>query len=375
MRRVDSRPLALTVLQALPALGEGGVERGTLEIAEHLIREGHRSMVVSAGGHLVEDLVAQGSEHIEWSIGRKSPFSLRWIPRLRRMLERERIDLVHARSRFPAWITWLALRGIPPHRRPRWVTTVHGFYSVNPYSAIMTRGERVIAVSRAIRDYIEQSYRNVDVSRIQVIHRGVDPERFPYKFEPAPHWRVAWSQRYPELGQQFVIVIAGRLSRIKGHEDFLYVLAHLAKSGLPVHGLVVGNDQRKSDYVSALKQTVRDRSLPITFCGFRSDITEIYASADLVLSLSSKPESFGRSVLEPLSLGVPVIGYDQGGVGEILQTMFPEGRVAPGDVAAVTAKAREFIENPPQVRHENPYPLHLMQEQTLALYQELCGEV
>ena len=366
--------MALNILQVLPALSEGGVERGTLEIAEHLIRKGHRSMVVSAGGQLVEDLVGRGSEHIEWSIGKKSPFSVRWIPRMRRMLERERIDLVHARSRLPAWITWLALRGIPRDRRPRWVTTVHGFYSVNPYSAIMTRGERVIAVSRAIRDYIERSYSQVDVNRIQVIHRGIDPERFPYNFEPAPHWRATWSQRYPELAKKLVIVIAGRLSRIKGHEDFLYVLAHLVKRGLPVHGLVVGNDQRKSDYVKALKKTARDRDLPITFCGFRSDITEIYATANLVLSLSSKPESFGRSVLEPLSLGVPVIGYDQGGVGEILQTMFPEGRVIPGDVSAVTEKACEFIENPPQVSQVNPYPLHLMQERTLTLYEELCGE-
>ena len=366
--------MALTIAQILPALEEGGVERGTLEIAHHLICEGHRSIVVSAGGRLVEDLVARGSEHFEYGVGKKSPFTLRWVPRLRRLLQREEVDVVHVRSRLPAWITWLAIRAIPAERRPRWVTTVHGFYSVNPYSAIMTRGERVIAVSNAIRDYISRSYPRVDEKRVRVIHRGVDQDAFPHGFEPPAHWRASWSQRYPELVGKFVIVIAGRLSRIKGHEDFLYVIAQLAKSGLPIHGLVVGNDQRKSDYVSALKQTVRERNLPITFCGFRSDITEIYAVSDLVVSLSTKPESFGRSVLEPLSLGIPVIGYNRGGVGEILQTMFPEGGVPPGDVLGVTQKITQLIATPTRVVETNPYPLSRMQEQTLSLYEELCNE-
>ena len=207
-----------------------------------------------------------------------------------------------------------------------------------------------------------------------MIHRGIDAEQFPHGLEPLPHWRSNWFQRYPQLSGKFVVVIAGRLSRLKGHEDFLYVIANLAKSGLPVHGLVVGNDLRKSDYISALKQTVSNHALPITFCGYRSDIKQIYAVADVVLSLSSKPESFGRSVLEPLSLGVPVVGYDQGGVGEILATMFPEGRLPPGDVAAVAQKVREFIADPPQVVATNPFPLSLMQEHTVRLYEELCLE-
>ena len=143
--------MALSVAQVLPALDEGGVERGTLEIAEYLVREGHRSMVISAGGRLVDDLVGRGSKHIQWTIGNKTPLTLRWVSKLRRLFLHEHIDVVHTRSRLPAWITWLALRGMAVKQRPRWVTTVHGFYSVNPYSAIMTRGERVIAVSRSIQ--------------------------------------------------------------------------------------------------------------------------------------------------------------------------------------------------------------------------------
>ena len=371
---MDFESVALTVAQVLPALDEGGVERGTLEIAEHLVKSGHRSIVVSGGGRLVDDLVSHGSEHINHTIGKKSPFTLRWVVKLRRLFQQHHVDVVHARSRVPAWITWLALRGIPFENRPRWVTTVHGFYSVNPYSAIMTRGEQVIAVSRVILDYIRQNYPHVDEQRVSLIHRGIDPKQFPYGFTPTGQWRVDWSQLYPELNGKFVILIAGRLSRIKGHEDFLYVIANLARMGLPVHGLVVGNDQRKSDYVAALKRTVRDRQLPITFCGYRSDIKEVYAMSNLGVSLTTKPESFGRSVLEPLSLGVPVIGYDQGGVGEILGTVFPKGRVATGDVAAATQRAREFIAKPPTVASGNPFSLLRMQEQTLALYELICSD-
>ena len=371
---MDFKSVALTVAQVLPALDEGGVERGTLEIAEHLVKAGHRSIVVSAGGRMVDDLVATGSEHINYAIGKKSPFTLRWVSKLRKYFQQQNIDVIHARSRLPAWITWLALRGIPVENRPRWITTVHGFYSVNPYSAIMTRGERVIAVSKVIRDYIRQNYPKVDEQRISLIHRGIDPERFPYGFTPTRQWQVDWSQLYPELNGKFVILIAGRLSRIKGHEDFLYVIANLARLGLPVHGLVVGNHKRKSDYVVALKRTVRDRELPITFCGFRRDIKEVYSMSNLVVSLTTKPESFGRSVLEPLSLGIPVIGYDQGGVGEILERVFPKGRVATGDVAAVTQRAGEFIANPPTVARGNPFSLLRMQAQTLALYEMICNE-
>ena len=371
---MDIKPVALTVAQVLPALDEGGVERGTLEIAAHLVEKGHRSMVISAGGRLVHDLQAQGSEHINYAIGKKSPLTFRWVAKLRRLFQQQHIDLVHARSRVPAWIAWFALRGLPLEKRPRWVTTVHGFYSVNSYSAIMVRGEQVIAVSRGIRDYIRRNYPLVDEKRITLIPRGIAPEQFPYGFAPSNHWRATWSQRYPELTGKFIISIAGRLSRIKGHEDFLYMIANLARMGLPVHGLVVGNDRRKSDYVAALKRTVRDRQLPITFCGYRRDIKEVYAISDLVVSLTTKPESFGRSVLEPLSLGVPVIGYDQGGVGEILEQSFPKGRVVAGDVAAATQRASEFVANPPRVEQDNPFPLIRMQEQTLMLYEALCNE-
>ena len=141
----------LTVLQVVPELEAGGVERGTLEVARELVRRGHRSLVISNGGRMVEQLQREGSTHIQCPIGRKSPLTLWQFGRMRRLLRDEHVDVVHARSRIPAWVTWLAWKSLPTTQRPHFVTTVHGLYSPNAYSQIMTRGEVVIAVSRTFR--------------------------------------------------------------------------------------------------------------------------------------------------------------------------------------------------------------------------------
>ncbi|MDQ3511058.1 MAG: glycosyltransferase, partial [Pseudomonadota bacterium] len=130
----------LTVMQLLPSLDSGGVERSTLEIADALVREGHRSMVVSAGGRLLPQLLASGAEHAVLDIGRKSLWTLRQIAPLRELIRSEQVDIVHARSRLPAWLAVLALHGLPATARPRLVTTVHGLNSPSRYSAVMTRG-------------------------------------------------------------------------------------------------------------------------------------------------------------------------------------------------------------------------------------------
>lgn len=361
----------LTVLQLLPSLESGGVERGTLEVANELVQRGHRSLVISSGGRMVEALERAGSTHITWDISKKSPLALRFVPRLRRLLTDQRIDIVHARSRLPAWIAYLAWRGMDPATRPHFVTTVHGLYSVSRYSAVMTRGERIIAVSNAARDYVLTNYPQVDASRIVVIPRGVDPQKFPYGYRPSAEWLATWYAQYPQLKGKFVITLPGRLTRLKGHEDFITLMARLKRKGLPVHGLIVGGeDPKRRAYARALHDGVINEGLQetITFTGQRTDILDVYAASNLVLSLSNKPESFGRTVLEPLSLGVPVIGYDHGGVGEILDTVFPSGAVALGDLAALAARIGDWHRSPPTVPNTHPYTLRNMLDATLALY-------
>ncbi|GBE49414.1 2-deoxystreptamine glucosyltransferase [bacterium BMS3Bbin13] len=372
---MPDRPL--TVLQLLPALHGGGVERGTLEVAAELVRRGHRALVVSAGGRLVEALTAAGAEHYEWPIGVKSPGTLRWVPRLRRLLQRERVDILHVRSRLPAWIGWLAWRGMDPRTRPRFVTTVHGLYSVNAYSAVMTRGEAVIAISQAVQEYIRRHYPEVPSERVWVIHRGVDRSYYSYGFRPDSEWLDVWHRRYPHLKDHFLITLPARITGWKGHRDFITVIGALCDRGIPVHGLAVGEaPRRKRRYLEELRSRIRSAGLEdqITFIGHRRDLREVMAVSDVVLSLSADPEAFGRTTLESLSIGRPVAGYDHGGVGEQLRTILPAGRVPPRDVDSMVALLVRWYECPPTVPAEHPFTLGSMLEKTMEVYRQLMDE-
>ncbi len=140
---------AITVVQMLPELESGGVERGALEMGRYLCRHGHRSIVISAGGRLVERLLKEGSEHFFWQVGRKTPVCLKYILPLRRLLVQEKVDILHLRSELPAVVGCRYLEESSRRLRPKLVTTFHGFYSVNAYSAVMA-GQKVIAISSAV---------------------------------------------------------------------------------------------------------------------------------------------------------------------------------------------------------------------------------
>lgn len=165
----------LTVVQLLPALESGGVERSAIEISEALVAAGHRSIVVSAGGRLLPALRDTGAEHIALDIGRKSLLSFRHLPALRKLFVREQVDIVHARSRLPAWLGWKAVQGIAAAQRPHFVTTMHGLNSPGRYSAVMTYGERVICVSDTVRAYLLRHYPRTDAGKLRVIDQGRRP--------------------------------------------------------------------------------------------------------------------------------------------------------------------------------------------------------
>ena len=155
----------LVVVQLIPALHSGGAERSALEVGRALVAAGHRSIVISAGGRLVAQLEAEGSEHITLDLGRKSLRTLTRCGALRRVLRELKPDIVHARSRLPAWMGWWAMKGMAP--QPHFVTTVHGLNSPGRYSAILLRGERVVAVSQTLRIQFEESWIEVQESREQ----------------------------------------------------------------------------------------------------------------------------------------------------------------------------------------------------------------
>ncbi len=368
-------PRPLTVVQLLPALESGGVERSTIEIAEALAGAGQRAIVVSAGGRLLPRLRATGAEHVTLDIGRKSPFALRHVRTLRALLVRERADIVHARSRLPAWLGWWALRGLPEAARPRFVTTVHGLNSPSRYSAIMARGERVICVSATVRDYVLRHYPRTDPGRLRVIPRGIDVAEFPRAPMPDRAARARVAASHPALGGDGpLLLLPGRGTRLKGHADALALLGHLRGEGVDARLWMPGARERgRERYVADLEAEAMlggfADALAIT--PPTSAIAEADAACDLVLQLSRKPESFGRTVLEALSVGRPVVGWDHGGVGELLRALQPAGAVAPFDAEALQRAARAAIDGPPSLPATIPFTLQAMQDATLSVYDEL----
>jgi glycosyltransferase involved in cell wall biosynthesis len=361
----------LTVLQLLPALASGGVERTTLEVAEALVRAGHRSIVVSAGGGLVPALEAAGSEHLSLDIGRKSPASLRHVGSLRRLFQQVQPDIVHARSRLPAWLAWLALRRGRPAGL-HFVTSVHGLNSPGLYSGILTRGERVICVSPAVREHVLRHWPRTDPARLSIIEPGIDPAVFHRETNsdssaPLPS---------PRLPGEKLLLMPGRGTRLKGHAAALQLLAGLGGAGLNARLWLLGTrEPGREAYVAELQVLaqalgVADR---VRIDPPSEHVLAAYRHSDLVLQLSAKPEAFGRTVLEALAVGRPVVGWDQGGVGDLLARYFPAGRVAPGDQPALLATTLRVLADGRQPPRIWPQTLATMQAQTLEVYESLAG--
>ena len=364
----------LTVVQLLPALESGGVERSTLEIASALVRAGHRAIVVSAGGRLVPSLEAIGATHVALDIGRKSPLSLRHVATLRRLFERERADIVHARSRVPAWLARFALRGGGAH----FLTTVHGLNSPSRYSAVMASGERVVCVSETVRVHVLRHYPRVDPAHLRVIPRGIDPAAFPRAPLPDVAARAEAAARHPRLGGSGpLLLMPGRGTRLKGHADALALLARLRADGVDARLWMPGAlDPSRARYVAELEAEARTLGVAdaVAITAPTAAMPRAYAASDLVLQLSRKPEAFGRTVLEAVASGRPVAGWDHGGVGEQLAQWWPQGAVAPFDGAALAANVAGQLARRAAPAVTMPDTLRAMQEATLSLYVELAGQ-
>ncbi len=370
----------ITVVQLLPDLNAGGVERGTLEIADYLSSQGHRSIVISGGGRLVPSLEKGGSRHLSWPIGVKSPLTLGRILTLRRFMQKESVHILHARSRVPAWIGYLAWKSLPAAKRPRFVTTFHGYYSINRYSAVMTKGERVIAISRAIASHITEHY-GLAEEKIRLIYRGFDEAVFdPTAVAPT---RIHSLKRRWQIDRQKepVIMLPGRLSPWKGHEVFIRGLATI--KDLPWLAICVGDvDENPAlrDRLEALKiqEGVEDR---IRFVGHCEDMPAAVMISDLVVSASStQAEAFGRVAVEAQAMGKPVVATAHGGSLETVLDQTTGWLVKPNDAAALSgamaeavrdrAKRERFGEHGFRWVREH-FTVKNMCEKTLHLYGEL----
>jgi glycosyltransferase involved in cell wall biosynthesis len=366
------------IVQALVSLNLGGSELVATELSEFAVSQGHQVTVIAADGPLGDRIRACSAEHLDWPIGKKRLATLRLISRLSEWLNQQRPDILHVHSRLPAWICHLAIRRLDAAVRPVFITSMHGHYSVSRYSAVMAGGDRVIAVSEHIRDYTLHNYPKTDPRRVLTIHGGVSHREFPYGYRPEAAWYEQTWRDFPELEQRRLLCLPGRLSRYKGHPDFIELIARLLPDFSDLQGVIVGKARPGSRYRDELeglaeRYGVLDR---ITFAGARTDMRDWLSASEFVFSLcSDPPEAFGRTVPEALHLGVPVIGWDHGGVQEVLAGVFPAGAVPPGDHARLLERSRDFLRQRPPVARNTAFGLQESMQKTMAVYHQALAEM
>ena len=362
-------------MQILPRLEGGGVERGTLEVAKYLVENNHESLVVSQGGRLTTQLADEGSSHLLCRVASKTPLTVTSVLRLRDLFKRHNPDIVHPRSRLPAWLTYSAIALMPSSSRPRFITSVHGLHSVSRYSSIVGRGELVETVSHTAKEYLLENYPTTCASTVRVIHRGVDEQHFFKDFRPSDEWRVEFDK--DRLNSTLpIVLLPGRISRLKGHSFFLRLIEKIAEKGIETQGLIVGDEEKGGKRYLKELQTYAQNSPylrnHITFLPHRMDLREIMSVADLVVNFSNKPESFGRVVLESLSLGTPVVGFNYGGVGEILNELFPQGLIEPGNLDQAVETSIKLLEQPGSI-NQHDFTLKRMCSKTVEMYEEVLS--
>ncbi len=384
----------VTILQAVPRLGSGGSEQAAVEIADALNRAGASALVATEGGRLATALTRAGGEIVELPMASKNPITiLTNAVRLAQLIEERGVDLVHARSRAPAWSAFLAARRTG---RP-FVTTYHGAYgSVAPfknfYNSVMARGDRVIANSRYTAGLIAARHQ-VAPDRIRVIYRGVDETKFDPLVIPAEtvarlreHWGVP-------LGIKIVLQVA-RLTRLKGHRQAIEAAAHLSRQGGLEGAFVIlaGDDALgKAAYRQELIELIASHGLDdkVRLVGHCHDVPTAFLAAHTALVPSLVPETFGRTSIEAQAMGCPVILSDIGALPETIISLaqdeirFTGWLVPPGDSEALAARLRAALALQPAERAaiggrasdraRAEFALSQMQKKTLAVYDELLG--
>jgi len=369
------------VLQVLPALDGGGVERGTVEIAAAVTGAGGVALVASGGGRLAPAVERAGGRNLKLPLAGKLPWTLwRNAARLEQAIRAHGVNIVHARSRAPAWSAWLAARRAGVH----FVTTYHapygeGFWGKRAYNAVMAKGERVIAISHFLGAEVARRH-GVGPDRIRVIHRGVDPALFDaakVSFERIRKLARAW--RLPDDHE--AIVLPARLTRWKGQRVLIEALARMQHRQVTV--VLVGADQGRLRYVGELsalaeRLSVADR---VRLAGHCDDMPAALALASVVVNASTEPEGFGRVIVEAQAMARPVIATDHGGAAETIEHGVTGWRVPPGDPAALAAALDAVLAMGPLERAvfgararatvAEHFTVRAMQEATLAVYAEL----
>src|SRR5580704_3865672 len=377
-RLQETRPPA--VLQVIPSLVSGGVERGTVEIAAALVAAGWTAYVASSGGPMERELARAGARHIRLPLATKNPLAIRRnASALADIIRRLQIDIVHARSRAPAWSAWAAAK----RTERRFVTTFHNAYDEDLpfkhwYNSVMARGERIIAISDFVSGHAANVYGLGD-DRLRTIPRGVDLNLFDPKrvngdrvADLATKWRVPDGYA--------VVMLPGRLTRWKGGLDLIEAIARLNRDD--VCCLLVGAEQRPG-FRRELEKAIEHKQLGAQFRVVEDcrDMTAAYRLADVVVSASTDPEGFGRTIIEAQAMGRPVVATDHGGARETIIPGNTGWLVPPGDPAALAAAigealsldaaAREAFARRARAHIAAGFTRELMCARTIEIYEEL----
>lgn len=383
-----------TILQIIPELDTGGAELSTLEIADAVVKAGGRAIVLSEGGRLAGRLTLNDAEFVPFPAKTKNPLSI--VLNARRILaliRAEGVDLVHARSRAPAWSAHWAARaaGIP------FVTTYHGIYREGSalkkaYNRIMARGDIVIANSGYTGEIIAQRY-DLPPERLTIIHRGVDTQSFdPDRVSHAR--KDALARSWGIVPGHPIILQAARLSRWKGQEILIQAVRALQKER-PQHAALVvlaGSDQGRHDYRALLEARIREAGLgeTVRLVGHVEDMPAAFALAHATVVASVEPEAFGRTAIEAQAMGCPVIATDHGAPRETVVTAPPREKqertgwlVAPGssdelaaalgEALALGAEERAAMGARARANVEQNFTLEAMRLKTLGVYDRLLG--
>jgi len=355
----------LKIIQLLPKLDVGGVERGTVDLACYLADRGHRVIVISAGGNLVSRLKTHGAEHYKLPIGKKNPLTIIWmIFRLAGIIRKEKADIVHARSRVPALIGFAAAR----LTRTVLITTAHGQYKKHLMSYVMGWGRYVIVASHAMALYMTENFK-VKQDKIRVIPRGVDTREFPF----TPPSEAAH--------KMFTVTMIARVTPIKGHSDFIKACAILARSLLKLRVVIAGPADTKAEYFKELKLLTKSLGLTdiVEFVGATEDVPKILARSDVLVLASREQEAFGRVIIEAQSMGVPCVATRVGGIPEIVKDQETGLLCDPGNPTMMAQKImqlyrdkdlRSSIAKNARGSVENNFRLETMMERTEELYYE-----
>ncbi len=371
----------MVILQLIPELDAGGAERTTIEIAEAVTRAGGRCLVASRGGRLEGALADAGGELIRLDMKSKHPVTLwRNAARLARVIRAEGVDIVHARSRAPAWSGLRAAQRAGAH----FVTTYHGTYSARSglkraYNAVMASGERVIANSHFIADHVRAEH-GVGEDRLRVIPRGVDLDVFDPQTVSAK--RIArMREGWGAAPEDAVFLLPGRLTRWKGQAFMIDVMTGWHGARRRVRLVCLGDAQGRSGYEAELEARAHGAGVTLVLPGHESDMAAAYLAADVVVCPSLEPEAFGRTAAEAQAMGAPVIAADHGGAREVVADGETGWRAAPGDidswraaleaVLSMTPQARAALGARARARASQLFSKPALQESTLQVYREL----